>query len=377
MPGDVSQFIQLQRLRSIQARQPSQQDKSITHLYQKQIPSSGIAEFLPNNKDKSTSGVTIRKYYYTPGIQTKPKIPGGYVWGNSPFSQPFAALLYAGSPGSSGNSANQFSTPEDLFADSSGNLWVVQGGQQTIRKFTKSTGLITTFATLAGNVNSIIPYSGGFLVSDSSNSSILSITSSGVVSTFGSGLTLSTPTKLAIYGTNLYITDRNNFVVKEVSLSSPTSATAIIGNGSFQPSGFTANNLLIPVASTTIAMGQIEGIAIDSLGNIFIVESSLNRILKYDSATGNIALFAGNNSATTGPNSGFIDGSGFTARFNKPMGLTIDSNNLAIRKITPTGVVSTVITPSLQGANGVFCDKGTNLLYISDTIGTAIYKIQL
>jgi hypothetical protein len=81
MPGDVSQFIQLQRLRSIQARQPSQQDKTITHLYQKQFLSSGITEFLPNIKDKITSGLTVQKYYYTPGIQSKPKIPGGYVWG--------------------------------------------------------------------------------------------------------------------------------------------------------------------------------------------------------------------------------------------------------------------------------------------------------
>ena len=81
MPVDVSQFIQLQRLRSFQGRRPSSQDKTITHLYQNQLTSTGIVEFLPNIKDKNTLGLSIQKYYYYPGLQTKPKIPGGYVQG--------------------------------------------------------------------------------------------------------------------------------------------------------------------------------------------------------------------------------------------------------------------------------------------------------
>ena len=72
--ADVSQVIQMQRLRSYAARRPVKNDKSITHLYQHQVTSSGIAEFLPNPKTKIISGQTIQGQY-VPGIQAKPKLP--------------------------------------------------------------------------------------------------------------------------------------------------------------------------------------------------------------------------------------------------------------------------------------------------------------
>ena len=73
--ADVSQFIQMQRLRSLQARQPTKQDKIITHLYQPQVTTSGITEFLPNPKIKFVSGGFNNRYNYVSGIQAKPKLP--------------------------------------------------------------------------------------------------------------------------------------------------------------------------------------------------------------------------------------------------------------------------------------------------------------
>jgi hypothetical protein len=73
--ADVSQFIQMQRLRALQARQPIKGDKSITHLYQPQVTTSGITEFLPNPKTKFVGVNTVRKFYYDPGIVAKPKVP--------------------------------------------------------------------------------------------------------------------------------------------------------------------------------------------------------------------------------------------------------------------------------------------------------------
>lgn len=74
--ADVSQYVQMQRLRSLQARQPTPGDKSITHLYQPQVTTSGITEFLPNPKTKITSASTFSKHPYYLGVQVKPKIPG-------------------------------------------------------------------------------------------------------------------------------------------------------------------------------------------------------------------------------------------------------------------------------------------------------------
>jgi hypothetical protein len=75
MPADVSQFIQMQRLRAIEARQPTRGDKSITHLFQRQLPVSGLTEFLPNPKTKYISGNFVRKFNYDPGIVAKPRLP--------------------------------------------------------------------------------------------------------------------------------------------------------------------------------------------------------------------------------------------------------------------------------------------------------------
>jgi hypothetical protein len=75
MPADVSQFIHMQRLNASQARQPGRGEKTITHLFQPQVLSSGIAEFLPNPKTKFVSGNFVRKYYYHPGIVAKPRLP--------------------------------------------------------------------------------------------------------------------------------------------------------------------------------------------------------------------------------------------------------------------------------------------------------------
>jgi hypothetical protein len=86
--ADVSQVIQMQRLRASAARRPVKNDKSITHLYQPQITSSGISEFLPNSKTKNTDARTINGYYYVPGIQAKRKLLPRNVFGITPVPIP-------------------------------------------------------------------------------------------------------------------------------------------------------------------------------------------------------------------------------------------------------------------------------------------------
>jgi hypothetical protein len=69
----------MQRLRSYQARQPTRYDKMITHLYQPQVTSSGITEFLPNPKTKFTDGGIFRRQNIF-GIQVKPRLPARNVY---------------------------------------------------------------------------------------------------------------------------------------------------------------------------------------------------------------------------------------------------------------------------------------------------------
>ena len=86
---------------------------------------------------------------------------------------------------------------------------------------------------------------------------------------------------------------------------------------------------------------ETSGIASDDQGNIYISDFDNKRIRKI-SGTGQVTTIAGNG------NDGFIDGNSNIAQFSSPSGIVIDKQgNLfvadlnRVRKITPSGVVST------------------------------------
>ena len=86
------------------------------------------------------------------------------------------------------------------------------------------------------------------------------------------------------------------------------------------------------------------GLAIDSFGNLFLADIVNNRIVKFDVA-GIMSVFAGSGTC------GSSDGVGTSATFNRPSDLAIDKSsnlfvndtgNSMIRKITTDGTVSTI-----------------------------------
>lgn len=98
-----------------------------------------------------------------------------------------------------------------------------------------------------------------------------------------------------------------------------------------------------------------DGIAVDSHGNVFLASRHKDTIYKV-TPEGTVSTFAGRNQnleASPGPvGSGYVDGPGDQALFRMPSDLAIDSqdnlyvadsNNQAIRKISPDGVVSTLV----------------------------------
>jgi sugar lactone lactonase YvrE len=134
------------------------------------------------------------------------------------------------------------------------------------------------------------------------------------------------------------------------------------------------------------------GIARDAQGNVYVADSG-NGVIRKVTAQGEVTTFAGSASAT-----GSVDGTGTAARFYSPLGITIDAagnlfvtdaSNNNIRKITPSGVVTTVAgDPSPPaGSNdgtgkaakfnrpsGIAVDLAGNL-YVSDTGNQKIRKI--
>jgi hypothetical protein len=114
------------------------------------------------------------------------------------------------------------------------------------------------------------------------------------------------------------------------------------------------NNIIrkiTPGGAATIAPGTYgifaspTGVAVDALSNLYVVDSG-NSVIRKITPGGVASVFAGST-----VQAGSVDGTGSSARFEQPQGITVDgSGNFyvadtvaqTIRKITPGGVVTTL-----------------------------------
>lgn len=100
-------------------------------------------------------------------------------------------------------------------------------------------------------------------------------------------------------------------------------------------------------------------LAVDKNNNfIYTGDVSGHRIRKIDLNTGQVTLFAGHSSTAAAGDQGFLDGQSTAARFNGPIDLVVDNegyvyivdnNNHAIRKISPSGYVTTLAGDGTAG----------------------------
>jgi len=279
----------------------------------------------------------------------------------------------AGNLGGYGNldgpgSAARLGQPYGVACDVSGNAWVVDSGNYTIRKIAPD-GMVSTFAGSPGQPGSAdgtgssarfkTPYgivldgSGNLYISDSSNHTIRKITAAGAVTTLagspgqsgsvngnGSNARFKYPRGLALDGAgNLFVADQQNHAIRKVTPSGEVSTFA----GTLGQSGFAEG-----VEGVAKLNGPF-GLAMDGSGNFYVADTSNNSIRKITSG-GVTSTFAG---TSTGGN---VDGIGTTARFLQPRGIAIDpAGNVfvseqvdTIRKVTPSAEVSTLAGAYLQ-----------------------------
>src|SRR5438105_11807978 len=325
----------------------------------------------------------------------------------------------AGTPGVHGSadgagSAAQFWQPLGIAVDSAGIVYVADQANSTIRKITPA-GVVTTIAGAAGMFGSAdgsgsaarfnapdgiaVDSSGNLYVADTLNSTIRKITSTGVVTTLagtpggigsadgtGSAARFNYPDALTVAGTTLYVAEAYNSTIRKV----------------------TSTGVVTTFAGTAGAFGNVNGtgsaarfnspygVAATSTGIIYVADSGNHEIRKITPARG-VTTFAG--SATTdGGGIGSADGTGRIARFNYPNGVAVtgttvyvaDTYNHTIRKFSPNGAVTTFagaagVFGSADGTGsgaqfhlpfGVAADKAGNL-YVADYSNSTIRKITL
>ena len=299
----------------------------------------------------------------------------------------------------------RFAYPHDVAVDASGNVYVTDRGNHKIRKISPS-GVVSTLAGsgsegsndgTGANASFYFPNgvavdtSGNVYVADTNNHKIRKISPSCVVETFaGSGFqgrtngagtcaSLSYPTSVALDAIgNVYVADSGNHKIRRISPSGMVSTFA--GSGSEGSTDGTG---------TGASFRSPTGVAVDASGNVYVADYYNHKIRKI-SPTGVVSTLAGSESE------GDTDGTSANARFAYPHDVAVDASgnvyvadrgNHKIRKISPTGVVSTLAGSGSQGSadgtgrsasfyypTGVAVDTGGDV-YVADTSSNKIRKI--
>ncbi len=186
-------------------------------------------------------------------------------------------------------------------------------------------------------------------IADLNNCTIRKITPDGVVSTIagtpeetgdtdghGPSARFFYPSGMAADGAgNLYVADTYNHTIRKITPAGMV--TTIAGEAGMlgRADGRTS----------TARFNGPKGVALDKAGNIFVADTD-NHAIRKITPQGVVSTFAGTMGAR-----GYADAQGAAARFNQPSGIATDgagnvyvadTGNNTIRKITPAGVVTTL-----------------------------------
>ena len=327
----------------------------------------------------------------------------------------FAGNNSAGYSGDGGPAtAAQINEPDGIAIDLANNIYISDGQNNVIRKINNS-GVITTvagnntpgfsgdgggatLAQLAGPTGVAVDKFGNLFICDYGNKRIRKVNSSGIISTIaGNGTAGYTGDGIAATATEIdgpfgittdsvgdvYFADALNNRIRKINLTGIITTVAGTGTGGYSGDG---------VAATSAELFTPQGIAIDSLNNLYVSDNGNNRIRKLNSS-GIITTVAGNG---IGGYSG--DGVAATSTsLEEPGGVFVkggeifiaDRFNNRIRKVNSIGIISTIAgdgTPGYSGdggpataallalPNSVIVDTSGNC-YIADGFNNVIREV--
>jgi uncharacterized repeat protein (TIGR02543 family) len=270
----------------------------------------------------------------------------------------FAVTTLAGitdSPGSTDGAAGvgQFDQPMGLATDGT-VLWVADHSASTIREVVIATGAVTTRAGVyndrtridAAGTSASFNYPFALILTgttlyivETGNDAIRTMTTTSpytvttLTGSLGAGFAdgsaaaarFNEPSGLAISGTTLYVVDRNNSAIRKVNTSTKATTTFAGSHGEHLFGNGTGVGALLQVP-----------VGMTPAGPYLYATDHWHTIRRLDPAPGAVTTISG------APNSsGSTDGTGTSARFSSPTGITIagdalyvcDTGNQTIRKI--------------------------------------------
>ena len=264
--------------------------------------------------------------------------------------------------------------------DTSGNIYFSDGSNNRIRKINTS-GIITTVAgngaagfsgdggpATAAELNSpwglCVDKGGNVIIADVMNNRIRKISPAGIITTIagdsvagrtGDGGAATLAELTSPYGVatnkngNICLIDGNNLAVNVRMINDSGIIRTIAGNTSF---GYTGDG----TAATATLLGEPVDCFVDSTGNMYIADQYNYRIRKVNTS-GIISTFAGTGAAGYSGDGGPAT----AATMNRIWSVTGDNrgniyfsdyNNFVVRKITSSGIISTVAGNNTAGYGG-------------------------
>lgn len=271
-----------------------------------------------------------------------------------------AVTTLAGSPGLSGSNdgdgaAARFYYPKGVAADRTGNIYVSDTGNHTVRRITPD-GKVTTLAGTAGIAGAVdaaggaarfnlpqgitVDPDGTLYVADTGNHTIRQITGDGVVTTFAGAAGLSgsmdgvgaaarffRPEGVAVTPAHeVYVADTGNYLLRRITPNAGVSTLAGSAGSAASIDGVGAAARFIGPA----------GVAVDASGTAFVVDNGNYQIVQYvyggalmlaNGGTYTIRKVSSDGVVSTiaGQQQGAADGLGTSAQFDLPYGIAVDS----------------------------------------------------
>ena len=352
------------------------------------------ATFSPQYAGLRTAALTIADGTGTKSTVGLRGIGNGAVFGFLPgIMSTFAGTGTSGHSGDGGAATSaKLSSPTAIAAASDGSIYISEYIGCYVRKVTAG----GTISTVAGNGTCAFSGDGGAATSaslsyaegiafdpagnlyivDNGNDRIRKVDANGKISTVaGTGTagssgdgglataaTFTNPNNIAFDGNgNAYIADGQ---ANKIRILYPSGYIATFaGTGT---SGSTGDGGLATLAK----LNASHGVAVDSSGNVYIADSSNNKIRLVNSQ-GVISTVAGTGTASYGGDGGAAT----SATLNNPYALTldaagnmyvVDNQNNAVRMVNQAGVINTVAGTGTSGYSGDSGSASLAQLYLYD-----------